>query len=246
MKKEILKIEYVSKSNSINKVLQNICINIFQGEVVKLVGKRSDGAAELISILGGNSLPDYGDLYIDGRKVALASPKIAQKYGVGILSQQIGLMPNYTVMECLLLGNRRWGRKLFTTDKLRFDKCSEIISWLGINAGPETLLGDIEADQKPLISLGNVLLKDPKIIVLDFLNLLNATQAEHYIRVFNVLSKRNIAVLIFSDDVDMFTDMAERIYILNEGCIVGNIKTDMYDRHRILEAIETKALISSN
>lgn len=246
MKKEILKIEYVSKSNRFKEVLQNININLFQGEVVKLVGKSSDGAAELMNILGGNSLPDYGNLYIDGKKVVLASPKAALKNGVGIISQPTGLMPYFTVMECLFPGIGLSGRRLFTNDKLRFEKSREIISWLGINAAPDTLLADIEADQIPLVLLGNVLLKNPKIIVIDLLNLPDKTQVLQYKKIFRVLSKRNIAVFIFSDDIDIFTDIAERVYILHDGCIVGNIKTDMYDRHRILQAIETKAVISSN
>jgi ABC-type sugar transport system ATPase subunit len=247
MKKEVLRIEYVSKSNNYNKVLQNISINLFQGEIVKLVGKISDGAEALLRILSGNSTPDEGNIFVDGRKANLFSPKAAQKSGIGIVNNEQCFLPNFTVMESLSLGIKHSVKKFFINDKHYINRIDEVLNLLDINASPNTLLGDLDADMIPLINIGNIIMKAPKILVVDQLqNLMNKLQVMQYEKILTTLSKRNIAVLILTCDLDIFSYIAERVYVLHEGCIVGNIKKEMYDRHRILQAIEPENAISSN
>lgn len=243
MREEILRLEYVSKSCNANKVLQNICMNIYHGEIVKLVGEYRGGIA-LLEILGGKTLPDYGSIYINCAEEVLNSPKVSQKKGIGIVRWRNIPLSCATVMEYLFLDVMHLKNVILGNEKSNRVKCAEIISLLGLNATPDTFLVDIETDKIQALELGRAILKNPKIIIIDLMQiLLHHTQIMFYKKIFSELSNRKIAVLILSNDIDLFTDISERIYIMSGGCIVGNIKTEMFDRQRILQAIASNASI---
>ena len=74
------------------------------GEIVSLVGENGAGKSTLINVITGQILPDEGELYIDGKKVAIASPTDALNLGVGLVPQELNLIPQMSVAENIYLG----------------------------------------------------------------------------------------------------------------------------------------------
>lgn len=247
MKTEILRMEYVSKSKNHNKVLQNICLDLFEGEIVKLVDKECEGKSAILEILGGVSQPDSGSIYVFGKEVLLASPQISQKLGINIIHQQGNLIPNLTVMENFFLGLDSISKKLFIHKKQQYKRSLEVLRILGISVTPDTLVANLTAKQVQLIQLGKALLNNLKIVVMDnTVKLLDKEQITFYKNLFMELTKKQVVVLILSSNIDDFIDIVERIYIMKDGSIIGNIKTDMADTHKILQIINQEGFTSKS
>ena len=83
-----------------NGVMANrdVTLTINQGEIHALSGENGAGKSTLMKILFGEEQPTSGDIYIHGEKVAVSSPKLAIKMGIGMVHQHFMLVPSLTVV----------------------------------------------------------------------------------------------------------------------------------------------------
>src|SRR5215469_2196036 len=75
------------------------------GEVHALMGENGAGKSTLAKIVAGSVRPDSGEILIDNKPVAIASPLDAQRHGIGIIYQELDLFPNLTVGENIAIRN---------------------------------------------------------------------------------------------------------------------------------------------
>ena len=74
MKKEVLRLESVTKKINEVKVLKNISMTIYEGEIVKLFGDEGQSEAMIVKLLSGAFQPDFGKIYIDGKEANITLP----------------------------------------------------------------------------------------------------------------------------------------------------------------------------
>ena len=102
----VLHLDSVTKRFGSFAANDNISITLHRGEVVALLGENGAGKTTLMNILFGHYVPDEGEVYINGSKIAQGKPKEAIAAGVGMVHQHFSLAKNLTVLEnvmtCLL------------------------------------------------------------------------------------------------------------------------------------------------
>lgn len=114
MGKVILEMKNISKSFGATKALQGIDFKLEQGEIHALLGENGAGKSTLIKVLGGIHQPDTGTIEIEGKTVSMPDVQAAQEAGIGIIHQEIVLVPYLSVTEISFLAERLkpvWGRK---------------------------------------------------------------------------------------------------------------------------------------
>ena len=84
--------------------LDNVGFNLRKGEVHALVGENGAGKSTLIKILAGAHQADHGDVYVNGQKVNILSPRHAQELGISVIYQEFNLIPYLSVAENIFLG----------------------------------------------------------------------------------------------------------------------------------------------
>src|SRR2546430_11284093 len=106
----VLSVRDVTKRFAGTTVLDGVSVDLRAGEVHAIVGDNGAGKSTLMKILGGEYRPDSGTVLIDGRPVHLAHPRHALAHGIGVIHQELALLPERTVAENVLLGRepRRW------------------------------------------------------------------------------------------------------------------------------------------
>ena len=104
MAETILVMNGICKSFGGTKALQGINFELRRGEVHALLGENGAGKSTLIKILGGIHGPDQGSISINGSEEKINSVSEAHRHGIGIIHQEIVLVPDLTVAENIFLG----------------------------------------------------------------------------------------------------------------------------------------------
>ncbi len=244
MRKEVLRLDSVSKKINDVKVLKNISLTIYEGEIVKLFGDMGQSKAMVVRLLGGVFQPDFGKIYVDGREVEITCPNDGKKAGISIIHKKSDLIPNLTVMENLFLGRNDADSKPFLKVKQQAVRTRELLNILGLDITPDTLAADLTIEQVQLVQLGKALLDDPKVVVMDHTNiLLDKNQIKLFEGVFRELSRRKVGILVIAQNLKDFAGVSDRMYIMNDGSIIGNVSASEIDREKIIHMISNDYLV---
>ena len=100
-----MNVQLVGIHKRFGAVLANddVSLDIGDGEVMALLGENGAGKSTLMKVLYGYYRADAGQVLVDGREAAIASPREAMALGIGMVFQQFSLIPALTVLENLLL-----------------------------------------------------------------------------------------------------------------------------------------------
>ena len=101
---QLILMEGIDKSFPGVRALNQCHFDVNRGEVHALVGENGAGKSTLMKILAGIYQRDGGKIFYEGREVNFTSPKEALDAGIGIIHQELNLMPHLTVAENIFIG----------------------------------------------------------------------------------------------------------------------------------------------
>ena len=99
MEKHLLELQNISKIFPGVKALDQVNLTLDRGQVLALVGENGAGKSTLMLTLGGVHTPEEGKIFLDGEQVVFRSPLDAQKRGIGIVYQELSLIPELSIAE---------------------------------------------------------------------------------------------------------------------------------------------------
>ena len=140
MGQTVLEMIGIKKSFSGIYALSGIDFSLELGEVHALLGENGAGKSTLIKVLGGIYQPDSGIIKVNGKEVKINGVPAARENGIGIIHQEIVLVPYLSVAQNLFLG-REIRTKLGTLDFAEMNRrAEEMISSLGVNIKADTIV----------------------------------------------------------------------------------------------------------
>ncbi len=114
-----IKLENISKAFGRIKALDDISLQINEGEILALLGENGSGKTSLMNVIAGIYHPDQGAVYIDDEKVTISSPKDAFKYKIGMIHQHFKLVNVFTAVENIVLGLEKEDYKKFKEEQIK-------------------------------------------------------------------------------------------------------------------------------
>ena len=167
MGRTILEMENISKSFGATQALSGIGFSLEEGEIHALLGENGAGKSTLIKILGGIYQPDTGMIRIDGKEVKMAGVQEAQETGIGIIHQEIVLVPYLSVSENIFLG-RELKTKLGTKDMKAMNRqAKEMTERLGLYVDVTMPVGKLSIAQQQMVEIIKAISFHIKILVMD-------------------------------------------------------------------------------
>ena len=152
MSEYLLEMRDICKSFPGVKALQNVNFQLKAGEVHALLGENGAGKSTLIKVLGGIYLPEKGQIFIDGREVAITGVNAARDNGISIIHQELVLVPHMTVAENIFLGREPMGKFGVDFKKMAKDAQAMLDQFeLGIQA--ETPVGELSIAQQQMVEI---------------------------------------------------------------------------------------------
>ena len=162
-KKCAIRMENITKRFG-SKVIANKDVNLelYEGEILSLLGENGSGKTTLMNMLSGIYFPDEGQIYVHDKPVTIASPKDAFDLGIGMIHQHFKLVDVFTATENIILG---MPGKLNLAEARK--KVREICDRYGFDIDPDQKIYDMSVSQKQTVEIVKALYRGADILILD-------------------------------------------------------------------------------
>ena len=222
----ILEMQNISKSFFGVKVLDDVSLDLFPGEVLALVGENGAGKSTLIKILNGDYHRDSGTVLIDNQPVEIESPRDAATQGIRMIYQELHHCHDLSVTENLLLGHlpRRsgiLGRYVVDWRRARA-MAEEQLGLLEITINPQALMGDLTVVEREIVEIVKAVSSQAKIIVMDEPTAaMTPREVDLLFEIVETLRKQGVGIIYISHRLDEIFQIAQRVTVLRDGRKVG-------------------------
>jgi ABC-type sugar transport system ATPase subunit len=222
-------------------VLRDVDFSIRPGEVHGLVGQNGSGKSTLIKILTGAVKPSRGTISLDGREVEFSSPEDSQRLGVGVVHQDDQLFPDLTVAECVFGVNKRPPRRRFTRaiDRRRVDeRVAAALEALGIEVPPTRLIRLLAPAERKFVEIARATILEPRFLILDEATAaFEPSAARAVLDLLDRLRSRGLGILFVSHRLDEVLRISDRITVLRDGRVAGNLDRDTAGEERLVSML---------
>jgi ABC-type sugar transport system ATPase subunit len=219
---DLLQAENISKQYGGATALRNAHFRLRAGEVHALMGENGAGKSTLAKILAGSVRPDAGTLLVDGRPAPIASPLDAQRFGIGIIYQELDLFPHLTVGENIVIGNLRFRDRRF----VRFEEidafCRPYLDQVGLRCGSREMAETLSIGQMQLLAIARALSLSARIILMDEpTSSLFDDSAERLFQLIADLKRRGVSIVYVSHKMGEIFRICDRVTVLRDGETIG-------------------------
>jgi lipoprotein-releasing system ATP-binding protein len=221
-KKVILSAKDVKKSYKITKnsslqVLKGIDLEIFDGEIVAIVGKSGTGKSTLLHILGTLDKPDSGEVLFEGNNIfAMKERQISEfrNKSLGFIFQFHHLLPEFTAIENVMIASMISGKR-------NEAKAKELMKEVGITDRENHKPSEISGGEAQRVAIARALINSPKLVLADEpTGNLDTENAEAIIELlFNLRDKFNHTFVIVTHN-DEFAERCDRVIHLQDGMVI--------------------------
>jgi ABC-type sugar transport system ATPase subunit len=240
--KLLYKIENVSKSFIGVKALKNVSLDIYEKQLMGLVGANGAGKSTLLKIIGGVLKPDEGKLFFEGQQQHHLTPYIAQQKGIITVYQELNLFLNKTVAENLFIGKENRTKLGFINWKLTNKEAKDLLDSLGLNIKPNEIVSNLSIAQQHLVEIARAIYEQPKLLLLDEpTSALSEKEIKWLFEKIRDLAQKGTTVIYVSHRLNEVTELCDSCTIMRDGCIVkslsGNFDKDAVIHHMVGHSI---------
>ena len=220
-------IKNLSKAFDDNVVLEDVSMQISEGENVVVFGKSGTGKSVLLKCMVGLLEPDAGEIYIDGRsvlKIPIKELNEIRKY-IGFLFQSAALYDSMSVRENLefpLIRNFNFSQKE------REHKVKRVLEKISLEEAIDKMPSELSGGMKKRIGLARTIITEPKLILYDEpttgLDPITSKEISHLI--IDLQEDLNVTSIVVTHDLSCAKIVADRAVVLRDAKIMyeGNLK----------------------
>lgn len=212
----------ISKSFPGVKAIDKININLAVGEVHMLIGENGAGKSTLMKILSGAFPADSGDIFFEGNKAAIETPKVAENLGIKMVYQEPNMIPYISVYNNIFLGNELKRRKIFLNKEEMRERSREIFKELKVNIDPDTLMINLGIGSQQLVEIAKALSFNAKILIFDEpTSSLSSREIEQLFEIIKYLREKGVGIFYISHILEEAFKIADKVSILRDGQLLS-------------------------
>lgn len=218
-------------------------LSIRPGEVVGLAGLLGSGRTETARIIFGVDKPDSGEMYLDGERVNISSPRAAIRRRLAFTAEDRkvdGIIPNLSIRENIVLALQASRGAWARLSRARQDELADkFIKALRVKTpGPEQLIKNLSGGNQQKVLLGRWLATEPKLIILDEPTRGIDVGAKAEIeKLITELRRDGLAILFISSELEEVVRTSQRVVILRDRKKVGELAGEAISEHAIMNQI---------
>ncbi len=231
-KKCAIKMENITKRFG-SKVIANKDVNLdlYEGEILSLLGENGSGKTTLMNMLSGIYFPDEGQIYVHDKPVTIASPKDAFDLGIGMIHQHFKLVDLFTATENIILGLE--GRLDINSAR---QKVKDICEKYGFDIDPDMKIYDMSVSQKQTVEIVKVLYRGADILILDEPTaVLTPQETDKLFTVMRNMKADGKSLIIITHKLHEVLDVSDRVAVLRKGEYIGDVLTKDADQQSLTD-----------
>ncbi|SEW19751.1 monosaccharide ABC transporter ATP-binding protein, CUT2 family [Ruminococcaceae bacterium KH2T8] len=257
MAKVLLEMKNITKTFPGVKALDNVNLQVEEGEIHALVGENGAGKSTLMNVLSGvYPFGTYeGDIIYNGDVCEFHNIKDSERKGIVIIHQELALIPYMTIGENMFLGNER-GKKYNIDWNKTYSEADKYLKMVGLSDSSKTLIKDIGTGKQQLVEIAKALAKNAKLLILDEpTSSLNETDSRALLDLMKEFKKQGMTMIIITHKLNEVSYVADKITIVRDGSTIetldcqkdeisedriikGMVNRDMTDRFPKREGVE--------
>ena len=213
----------LSKSFGHVRALQDVDVDVYEGEILAIVGDNGAGKSTLTKILSGVHEADTGEIRVGGRPVRISDPHKARELGIATVFQNLALVDCRDVAANLFLGREptRWG---FVVDRRKMlESARQVVTDLRVNVPVLTAeVGQLSGGQRQSVAIGRATSQNGRVIIMDEPTAaLGVREARKVLDLILRLKATGIGTVIISHNMRHVFSVFDRVMVLRHGRLVG-------------------------
>ena len=226
----------IGKTFSGVNVLRNVDFNVEPGEVHALVGENGAGKSTFAKILSGVYTPTEGEIFLDEKKIQIASPIAAQKNGISLIHQEPQSFSHLSVAENIFMGHMD-GSNFSRVKWNDINKSSEkILLSIGLKINPKNIMEGLSIADQQMIEIAGALSKNSKILIMDEpTSPLTPNEVGKLFDIVNQLKNQGMAIIFISHRLEEIRAIADRVTIFRDGDLIATKKINEITNEEIIK-----------
>lgn len=226
----MIKTKNLHKSFGDLDVLKGIDLDVETGEVVVLIGVSGSGKSTLLRCLNFLEMPNEGEIIIDGRQVDLKKDDLSNvRAEVGMVFQHFNLFPHKTVLENIT-------EAPIIVKKMKKERAEKearvILGKVGLSDKADVYPGKLSGGQKQRVAIARALAMEPKALLFDEpTSALDPELVGEVLQVMQDLANEGMTMVVVTHEMKFAKEVADRIVMLDEGCIIENTDPHTFFNH---------------
>lgn len=222
----LLQMRGIEKSFNGVQVLKKVSLDVRAGEVHALMGENGAGKSTLIKILTGVYPKDGGTIEFNGEEAQINSRKDAAKLGIGVIYQELSLIPTLSITQNIMLGKEKAVGGILKRKEMR-KKVQQLIDFYDFGLNPDTIVETLSIAQRQTVEILKALSEDSRLIIMDEPTAsLSSKESEALFGIIDQLRKRGVGILYISHRLEEVFRLADRLTILRDGQKVAVLEHD--------------------
>ena len=221
VKKRLVRLDNIYKTFNQNEVLKGVSLEIYESEVISIIGGNGAGKSTLMKILTGVYKADSGSIEVSGEKVNQFNPSIAHEKGIYLVPQEPLLFPNMSVEQNLTIGLNR-------KKQVVREQAKKLIHQLGWDLDLNRFANSLSIAEQQQVEIIKGLLRNAKILILDEpTSSLTFAETKSLFELIEKLKADGVGVFYITHRLDEVFQISTHAVILRDGKVT--LKGEIHD-----------------
>ncbi len=228
-----LELRNVSKVFGTKYANKNVDLTLMRGEILAILGENGSGKTSMVNMIAGIYYPDEGEIFVNGEKAMIASPKDAFGYKIGMIHQHFKLVDVFSATENIILG---------IDDKEKYDlkevekKVVEISEKYGFSLNPTKKIYEMSVSEKQTVEIIKVLYRGADILILDEPTaVLTPQEIEKLFAVLRKMRDDGKSIIIITHKMHEVLSLSDRVAVMRRGEHITTVETAKTNGNELTE-----------
>ncbi|MDQ0474760.1 ATP-binding cassette domain-containing protein [Labrys wisconsinensis] len=217
----LARLDHIVKDFGAIRALDDVSIEIHQGEVLGLMGDNGAGKSTLVKTIAGNFQPTSGTFTMEGHPVAFSGPADARRHGIEVVYQDLALCNNLTAAANVFLGRELMTRigPLSVLDHRRMNvRAAELFGELKSETRPADLVNRMSGGQRQAVAIARTRLARSKIVLMDEPTAaISVRQVAEVLALIKRMKDQGLSVILISHRMPDVFEVCDRVIVMRRG-----------------------------
>ena len=225
------------------KALSGAALSVYPGRVMALVGENGAGKSTMMKVLTGIYQKDAGSVHFLGKEAVFSGPKASQEAGIGIIHQELNLIPQLTIAENIFLGREfvnGFGRINW---KKMYAEADKLLARLNLRYKSDRLVGDLSIGDQQMVEIAKVLSFESKVIIMDEpTDALTDTETASLFNVIRELKAAGCGVVYISHRMKEIFEICDDVTVFRDGQFIAERPVSSLEEDTLIEMMVGRRL----